>query len=442
MAKGERVTPAYIRLIITMLAGLLTIGLTAVAFWLSYEHLHDVAGEHGLSGERAWAWPATLDMFIVIGELLILRASLMQKIDPWSWVCASIGSVGSITLNVVGVANGDPLDYTVAAVPPVAALFAFGILMRQLHQAITAYVNAPPVIIPGDRTVPPGNPVFEEADPIDHIAAAFGVPRNLVTDGMSQEEMDAASRRLLHAVEHPEEDDEDDAVSYGPDAFRYVPGDEDRVDAPGQDASIEALRRSADYLDNAMQTSRLIMVPSPPTINPASSAAPWQGQSADLFIHDEAFGVLGTSGEIYTASVGTPEPGLSRGEEWRRNHPEYVLPGDVPQGHEDTRTERFEIGDDWRRLVRVPQEHGDTGTEDGGHPPEDTQEDVPVPVSRPVPRPRTTGTKASAPGRVRDILGTSPRTTDEELRDILKGEEFVPNTINKAIKRVRKEMGT
>ena len=32
-----------------------TIALTAGAFWLSYEHLHDVAAANGLQDARAWA---------------------------------------------------------------------------------------------------------------------------------------------------------------------------------------------------------------------------------------------------------------------------------------------------------------------------------------------------------------------------------------------------
>ncbi len=56
------------------------VALTAAAFWLSYAHLQSVAAAHGLaaSQERAWAWPATLDLFIVAGELLLLRASLTR----------------------------------------------------------------------------------------------------------------------------------------------------------------------------------------------------------------------------------------------------------------------------------------------------------------------------------------------------------------------------
>lgn len=146
-----------IRLGLTIFAGCLTILLTAVAFWLSYEHLHDVARIHGLpDGARAWAWPATLDTFIVIGELLILRASLGRQVDPWAILLTAAGSGGSIALNITGVGSGaQALDYVVAAVPPVAALLAFGALMRQVHTAIVAYV-VPAETRPVKRDVPAG----------------------------------------------------------------------------------------------------------------------------------------------------------------------------------------------------------------------------------------------------------------------------------------------
>ncbi|WSI28786.1 DUF2637 domain-containing protein [Streptomyces sp. NBC_01343] len=115
-------------------AAVLTTALTAVSFWLSFEALHDLATAHRLQGERAWAWPATVDAFIAIGEVLILRASLMRRVDWWAIVLTAAGSLGSIALNVAGVGvSDDPLDYVVAAVPPVAALLAFGVLMRQVH---------------------------------------------------------------------------------------------------------------------------------------------------------------------------------------------------------------------------------------------------------------------------------------------------------------------
>jgi hypothetical protein len=120
-------------------AALATIALTAVTFWLSYEALHDLAAGHRLIGARAWAWPATIDAFIIVGEVLILRASLLGRLDWLAVLLVATGSIGSIVLNVVSVgARVDHTTQVVAAVPPVAALLAFTALMRQIYRALTA----------------------------------------------------------------------------------------------------------------------------------------------------------------------------------------------------------------------------------------------------------------------------------------------------------------
>ena len=68
----------------------------------------------------------------------MLRASLARRgMDWWAVALAAFGSLGSIALNVAGVGYGaDPMEYIVAAVPPSAALVAFGALMRQLHERL------------------------------------------------------------------------------------------------------------------------------------------------------------------------------------------------------------------------------------------------------------------------------------------------------------------
>ncbi|WJV51317.1 DUF2637 domain-containing protein [Streptomyces flavofungini] len=133
------------------MAGVVIVALTGGAFWLSYAHLADVAGQHGLGNSpiRRWAWPATLDAFIVAGELLMLRASLRRVTDGWAIAVTAIGSVGSIALNVAGVSGTDNastvpvFDYVVAAVPPAAAMVAFGVLMRQIHQLVAHPADDP-----------------------------------------------------------------------------------------------------------------------------------------------------------------------------------------------------------------------------------------------------------------------------------------------------------
>ncbi|KUL26627.1 DUF2637 domain-containing protein [Streptomyces regalis] len=128
-------------------AGLVIVALTAAAFWLSYAHLAEVALAHGMEDKeiRAWAWPATLDLFIVAGELLMLRAALAGRVDRWAIGLTVVGSGSSIALNVAGVGSAaEPLDYVVAAVPPTAALLAFGALMRQIHQALAEHAQPQP----------------------------------------------------------------------------------------------------------------------------------------------------------------------------------------------------------------------------------------------------------------------------------------------------------
>jgi hypothetical protein len=139
---------------LTLAAGVVIIVLTAAAFWLSYAHLHTVAAEHGLGGStaRAWAWPGCLDLFIVAGELLLLRASLARSTDWWAVGLVVVGSGGSIALNVFGVDGSDPLAYVTAAVPPTAALLAFGALMRQVHTLLAEQapetVKSEPAVLP------------------------------------------------------------------------------------------------------------------------------------------------------------------------------------------------------------------------------------------------------------------------------------------------------
>lgn len=145
---------------LAIVAAVASIVLTGAAFWLSYEHLHDVAHVNGLSDQvRAWAWPATVDLFIIIGEVLMLRAALAGRIDKGAIFLTVAGSGGSIALNVAGVGpNASGMSYVVAAVPPVAALLAFGAIMRQLHGVFAARVALPatrPVAAKRPAATPP-----------------------------------------------------------------------------------------------------------------------------------------------------------------------------------------------------------------------------------------------------------------------------------------------
>lgn len=188
---AERVSLAAAGVVITVL--------TVAAFWLSYAHLAGVARTNGLgvSEARTWAWPATLDLFIVAGELLMLRAGFRRERDWWAYGLTVAGSVGSIGLNVAGVGGHAAfLAYLVAAVPPTAALLAFGALMRQVHGLV-----ATPVAIQVAAAPEPfaGLAAFEAETqveaPATQVAALHAVPAEV------------AARAAVSALWTPERDD-------------------------------------------------------------------------------------------------------------------------------------------------------------------------------------------------------------------------------------------
>lgn len=185
-----------IQRLLTLAAGAVIVVLTGAAFWLSYAHLHTVAAGHGLGGSpaRAWAWPGCLDLFVVAGELLMLRASLARSVDGWAIALVVVGSGGSIALNVLGVDGSDPLAYVTAAVPPTAALLAFGALMRQVHTLLAGRSE-------GQPNTPQEAPVFapvSDEQPEVFAPVETGMPaagESQVTEANAPEQADAEAEQ-------------------------------------------------------------------------------------------------------------------------------------------------------------------------------------------------------------------------------------------------------
>lgn len=414
----KRATPAYVQWIITVLAVVMTIALTGIAFWLSYEHLHDVAHQHGLNGARAWAWPATLDTFIVIGEALILRASLIRTVDVWAWGLTAIGSIGSIILNITGVGTGgDPLDYTVAAVPPVAALLAFGMLMRQLHAMITKYLDEgaeakperrrrifrkrEPKITPGTETVPPGVLVFDDTylmetpEPVTGahraaaqrlIADAFDIPAEFVS-GQSRPVWDEATAAAWDDF-GPELSPEP-----GADAMRHVPEDSD---TEGHEDETTGYRGAP--------------VPATEPVAPVPAPVPRDTETGPE-----------------TATQAVPDM-------WEPDLVPELVPDDEEWGGTGATFERTHLDD----LVAssysgrsVPLSH-ETGDRPRGH-----RADLVIYDDMPQAAPRPTGQGITA--TVREMLTADFGTPDEDVYAEF-GPEVDRKSVRKSINRVRKEL--
>jgi len=352
-----------------------------------------------------------LDTFIVIGELLMLRGSLAGRWDWWAVSLMLSGSTGSIALNITGVgADAGPLDYTVAAVPPVAALLAFGALMRQLHEAIKAYMA--PVITPGARTVPDAGPVVFDGN--DHPELYASLAPGYVDpfdddEGMTGMPVNATPPRPHEAPEP------------GPDAMRYRPGDED-----GMDADVDALRRPARGFSADLMTGD-------ETVAAAIRDLPdarLEFDARDLEIHrprpdTDVPDILDWSmsrlivpaadvPDMWSAPVGTPEPGTN-GQPPAPWAPVY---GPV-RGYRDTDTRDTGTGRDTA----------------GQTPPRGVPADTP-PLSRDTRTQRTrTRRTTGITAAVRNLIADTPDISDDEIKAAL--SDHNPDSVRKSINRVR-----
>jgi hypothetical protein len=145
-----------------ILMAAVTVIATGVGFWLSYAGLHSFAVLAGLSGPEAWAWPASVDLFILAGELGITISTLRDGRPDWrAWGYFFAGCGPSVTFNVLHVTDHFPAwgKYAVAATPPVAAVLALAALMQQVISlpAALRHLHARQDMTDDDR-VRPGQP--------------------------------------------------------------------------------------------------------------------------------------------------------------------------------------------------------------------------------------------------------------------------------------------
>jgi uncharacterized PurR-regulated membrane protein YhhQ (DUF165 family) len=164
-----------------------TAAATIVGFWLSYDGLHDFALHAGLRGPEAWAWPASVDLFIVAGEAGVTISALRRRSDWMAWGYLALGFAASVTANVLHVATIPAWGkYAVAAVPPVAAMLALAALLRHVYAIVEARTEPATGPIPSSviaaakasmiATIQTGNPWS-----VNQLAEQFSLTRSQAT---------------------------------------------------------------------------------------------------------------------------------------------------------------------------------------------------------------------------------------------------------------------
>jgi hypothetical protein len=143
------------------------IGLAAAGFAMSYGALHGLALEEGVPQRLAWLWPLVVDGFIVVASLAVLHAVLERRSTVYPWALMLGFSAVSVSFNVLHAAP-TPVARLVAAVPPLALVLSFELLMRQVRAALEPKLApaTPPVAVTSN-----GHPRALERSPESPILA-------------------------------------------------------------------------------------------------------------------------------------------------------------------------------------------------------------------------------------------------------------------------------
>ena len=163
-------------------------GLAVAGFAMSYGALHALARDSGVPATLAWLWPLVVDGFIVVASLSVLHAVLESRPARYPWFLLLGFSAVSVAGNVAHGAP-TPVGRLVAAVPPVALVLAFDLLMRQVRRLLEpAHDNTRPVAQPQADEAP--------ASPARSVAAvARAVPLRLARPTVAGQAARLVARR-------------------------------------------------------------------------------------------------------------------------------------------------------------------------------------------------------------------------------------------------------
>jgi len=161
---------------------------------MSYGALHALAAESGVPPGLAWLWPLVVDGFIVVASLSVLHAVLEARPARYPWCLLLVFAAVSVAGNVAHGAP-TPVGRLVAAVPPVALVLAFDLLMRQVHRVLEP---APLPAPAADSTRPVAARTAEAPLPSD--ASAGAVPLRLARPSVAGQAARLVARRRATGV--------------------------------------------------------------------------------------------------------------------------------------------------------------------------------------------------------------------------------------------------
>jgi hypothetical protein len=148
---------ATARAVALLAIALLSAAATAAALAESYRNLYEWAIHHHVFPGFAWAWPLTVDSFVVIPELVLFVAMVdiwfgWSKV--WPWLVIAGGLSASVAGNIGSLGTSPTLtDQLTAAASPTAAFVALTFALAVLKRVIARARAAVPLAAADD--IPP-----------------------------------------------------------------------------------------------------------------------------------------------------------------------------------------------------------------------------------------------------------------------------------------------
>jgi hypothetical protein len=168
--------------------GLSVAALAAVAGAISFDHMKELAKDHGQIAWRANAFPVSVDGLELVASLYILAKHRKGRPIGWlPWAALVVGTAASLSANAA-MGGKDPVSKVLSGWPALCMLVAIKLLFGMIDQ-------------PDPTTQPPAVPNDQPAVPDDHrtVPDVRDVP-----DTMGNDHRTAVVTATVLGVNHPQ----------------------------------------------------------------------------------------------------------------------------------------------------------------------------------------------------------------------------------------------
>lgn len=109
------------------------VAVAALAFWLSFAALADLAARFGVPAGQAWAFPLVVDGLVVVSTV---AATAMHRHRWYAWALLIVGTVVSVAGNGIHAwhLTASPIGVGIAVIPPLVTLAAIHLTIMLAQQ--------------------------------------------------------------------------------------------------------------------------------------------------------------------------------------------------------------------------------------------------------------------------------------------------------------------